>query len=57
MSYLMTCQQIEILILLTENTKYALRVANPWVAEAEAEAEADRPTGGWLLEGCIVITP
>jgi hypothetical protein len=33
---------------ITENTKYALRVANP---------RADnRLTGGWRPEGCIVMT-
>jgi hypothetical protein len=32
-----------------KNTKYALRAANP--------RAADRPAGGWPLEGHIVMTP
>jgi hypothetical protein len=36
-------------IIVTENTKYALRVANP--------RAADRPACGWPPEGHIVMTP
>jgi hypothetical protein len=35
--------------MITENTKYAFRVANP--------RAADRPAGSWLPEGCIITTP
>jgi hypothetical protein len=36
-------------LIVTKNTKYALRAANPWVA--------DRPTREWLPKGRIVMTP
>jgi hypothetical protein len=35
--------------MITKNTKDDLRMANPRVA--------DRPAGGWLPEGRIVMTP
>jgi hypothetical protein len=36
-------------VVVTENTKYALKVANPWAA--------DRPAKGWPPEGHIITTP
>jgi hypothetical protein len=35
--------------MVTKNTKYALRAANP--------RAADRPPGGWPSEGRMVMTP
>jgi hypothetical protein len=42
------CYKITFLIM-TENTKYALRMADP--------PAADKPAGGWLPKGCIITTP